>query len=117
MGFAIQVDHREKIKAKEKFGKYIDLTRKLIIVSTLVTVPKYSEKMTGTTENKKDWENTDDIILLSDYNTKKSSRNLRQLVVTQTSVKGQYLIRKINVGDLSRGWPEGSLFDSHYTKV
>ena len=32
--------------------------------------------------------------------------------------KSQVVSVKVNkVGDVGRGWPEGSLFDSYYTKV
>ena len=35
----------------------------------------------------------------------------------QSILKYKYKSLKVVVGDRSRGWPEGSLFDSNYTKV
>ena len=61
----------------------------------------YRPKRCG--NNNKDEDNS--LKTLNDKNQQASSQKFRQL------------IKKSKVSDHSRGWPEGSLFDSYYTKV
>ena len=44
-------------------------------------------------------------------------RNMKLIREFSTALNTQTGSKKKKVSDHSRGWPEGSLFDSYYTKV
>ena len=135
--FAVPADDRVKIKESKRRDKYLDLARKLrklwktkvtvmpIVISTHGTVPKpwksnwKSRKFEHKTRPSKQhcWDQTEyweeswrpeETCCHSDSHEGPSAN---------AGVKNLSGISKSKVSDHSRGWPEGSLFDSYYTKV
>ena len=79
-----------------------------VIVGAL-EMAQVSENLDGTIRNlRENRDYPDSSIVEIGLNNEKSPKNLRWFTVTQTSMKVHQLISK--VGDLSRGWPEGFLF-------
>ena len=57
--------------------------------------------------------------IIAEKNYKLSTKQLKKKKPSKKKVikKSKLIMHKSKVGNLSEGWPEGSLFNSYYTKV
>ena len=100
MNFAVQVDHRVKLKGSKKKDKYLDLARELkklwnmkvtvipIVIGALVTFIR------GLVQGQEDLEIRGRVVTMKNYsiveigqNTEKSPGDLRRFAITQTPMK------------------------------
>ena len=143
--FVVREDHSVKMKVNEKINKRLDLARKLkkqwnmkmtvipFIVGARRTVLNSLERWLGELEIwGKNRDHPNHSIVEISLNTEKSPGDLGDLLslryqwkklLVKTGIKiiiwsiDENLTGTSKVSDHRRGWPEGSLFDSYYTKV
>ena len=98
--FAIQTDHRVKIKESKKRDKYVDLAGELKklwnmkVTDVLIVINAFGTIPTGLVKTLEDFKNQrtsgdhpDYCIIKIGYNTEKSPGDLRKLAVIQTPMK------------------------------